>query len=434
MRKNLWFLVFVGMVVILLLMVSGCTSNNPIPEVQESDNIPKCVGSGCEYYTCQTCYECKEYNALGGDNTKTCSSVTLRYEDFYSSTVTGDLFIDGVATPIGTITISKYWSGYSQKIKVKFDVTDGYRLVQTGVYVGDSCPGTWQYNDVANLTSYTQETNFSAPSYGSKKVFAKAIVLICEEIPNSKPTANIVITDLGGNNRRFDGSGSTPQTGEFAITSYAWEIKNEANIVIKTSTAMTFDYTLPGAGNYSAYLTVKNKCGESSTSQNLQIIQEPSQTFLMCGNAWNYAKVGNYVKYTSNINPYIFTTMRFGSTCNSGVTYFQGAFCVEPNILWLTSECVKITETISILDYVGGDVNKANKINWLLSKWSAYSGSDKNQLLLAIWAYLGIPGGVQNSLYDAANAAVEDPINPWKPTGCTGVIVKTIKQVVLFQQ
>jgi len=85
---------------------------------------------------------------------------------------------------------------------------------------------------------------------------------------------------------------------------------------------------------------------------------------------------------------------------------------------------VKITNTIPILTYVGNDEAKANKINWLLSRWNAYIGSAKDQLRLAIYAYLGIPGGVMNAVYDAANTAVE---NGWIPTGCTGVVVQTVK-------
>jgi hypothetical protein len=81
--------------------------------------------------------------------------------------------------------------------------------------------------------------------------------------------AVISVTDLGNNKYKFDASNSTPQNGEFAITSYAWEIHDGQNAVIYQSSAKSFEHEV--LRPFSVYLTIKNECEEKSTNQNFQI-------------------------------------------------------------------------------------------------------------------------------------------------------------------
>jgi ribosomal protein L33 len=89
--------------------------------------------------------------------------------------------------------------------------------------------------------------------------------------PVGVAVAKISISDLGGLNRRFDASGSIPQTGQYKIKSFAWKISDGEGVIYESSQKI-FDYPLPGLGNYSVSLAVTTPCEDASTSQNFQIL------------------------------------------------------------------------------------------------------------------------------------------------------------------
>jgi hypothetical protein len=89
--------------------------------------------------------------------------------------------------------------------------------------------------------------------------------------PVGVAVAKISISDLGGLNRRFDASGSIPQTGQYKIKSFAWKISDGEGVIYESSQKI-FDYSLPGLSNYSVSLTVTTPCEDASTSQNFQIL------------------------------------------------------------------------------------------------------------------------------------------------------------------